>query len=368
MRKLLAPILALAIAGCGASPLSLKATADAKAKAKQVQAGPLSLFKLPDDGTTPIIAAIDAAKTSIDFKIYMVTLSGPAKDVVDALIRAAGRGVQVRTLIEAFPYSPLGAPKPGGVNVDAVKALMAGGVKVMYSRPEFKYTHEKSLVIDSNVTFIMTLNITKSSFTANREFGVISRRPIDVETVKGVFLADWVGETPRVPINPNIVISPNNSRPQIMGLIAGAQKSLVFESNSLMDPAIVALAGARAKAGVDVQVELAASREINGNDKVAKLLQDAGLTKIRFLGAPYIHAKVVIADGQKAYVGSENLTSNSLDNNREMGILLDDPTMVGELLKTAAADWEIGKPPSQPAALEPAKGQPLSRLFAFEDF
>ena len=36
----------------------------------------------------------------------------------------------------------------------------------------------------------------------------------------------------------------------------------------------------------------------------------------------YIHAKAVISDGNKAFVGSENLSYESLDMNRELGILL----------------------------------------------
>ena len=39
--------------------------------------------------------------------------------------------------------------------------------------------------------------------------------------------------------------------------------------------------------------------------------------------APYLHAKIMLRDDGKIFLGSENFTTNSLDNNREMGILLE---------------------------------------------
>ena len=54
------------------------------------------------------------------------------------------------------------------------------------------------------------------------------------------------------------------------------------------------------------------------------------------------------ADGARAFVGSENLTANSLNNNREVGILLDDAILVGKLASTAAQDW-VPAPAAAPA-------------------
>ena len=37
--------------------------------------------------------------------------------------------------------------------------------------------------------------------------------------------------------------------------------------------------------------------------------------------SPYIHAKLIIADS-KAFIGSQNFSTSSLDTNREVGIFL----------------------------------------------
>lgn len=43
--------------------------------------------------------------------------------------------------------------------------------------------------------------------------------------------------------------------------------------------------------------------------------------QIRFLKKP-LHAKAILIDKQKAFIGSFNFTKNALENNREMGIFL----------------------------------------------
>lgn len=354
MRAIAALLLALVVAGCGAPAPTPRPGTELKALSVRSSSGQLELFKQPEAGVRPLIDVIDGAKRSIDLKIYMMSMSGPAGEVVSALQRAARRGVAVRVMAEPFPYLPESTARAGGYNAEAVRALLSAGAKVMYSRPEFRYTHEKSLVVDGETTVVMTMNITKSSFTSNREFGIIDRRPRDVEFVSRLFQADWVGEEPLVPINPNIVVSPSNAREQLAALVAGAQHSLVIESNSLKDPALVALAAMRARGGADVKVLVAASRDKESDYSTWRYLREAGISQIRFLEKPYLHAKLIVADGVKAYVGSENLTTNSLDRNRELGILVDDPAIVGELVRTSAADWLLARslddPRSQPAA------------------
>jgi phosphatidylserine/phosphatidylglycerophosphate/cardiolipin synthase-like enzyme len=61
-----------------------------------------------------------------------------------------------------------------------------------------------------------------------------------------------------------------------------------------------------------------------------------------------MHAKTIIADSARAYVGSENLTANSLDHNREMGILLTDKALVETIERTALADWAAHLQPQAP--------------------
>jgi phosphatidylserine/phosphatidylglycerophosphate/cardiolipin synthase-like enzyme len=65
--------------------------------------------------------------------------------------------------------------------------------------------------------------------------------------------------------------------------------------------------------------------------------------QVRLVKTPYIHAKLIVADGARAFVGSQNLSTASLDSNRELGILISDPAILQVLAETFAQDWNIGK-------------------------
>jgi phosphatidylserine/phosphatidylglycerophosphate/cardiolipin synthase-like enzyme len=60
----------------------------------------------------------------------------------------------------------------------------------------------------------------------------------------------------------------------------------------------------------------------------------------------YIHAKMALADygtpNAQAYIGSENFSCTSLNENRECGIIVTEPPILDRLNTTYASDW--GKP------------------------
>jgi len=53
----------------------------------------------------------------------------------------------------------------------------------------------------------------------------------------------------------------------------------------------------------------------------------------------YIHAKAIVVDGRRAFVGSQNLSAASLDDNRELGIIVADGGVIGTLEDTFREDW-----------------------------
>lgn len=55
-----------------------------------------------------------------------------------------------------------------------------------------------------------------------------------------------------------------------------------------------------------------------------------------------IHAKAIVADGTRAFVGWENLSGGSLGYNRELGVLFSDPAQVAKVSSTIASDFAGG--------------------------
>lgn len=347
LHQLLALGLAIAaLAGCGTPSLVGSGTAS-NVQGLAHGDGSMAILVMPDMGVQPILDAIHGAKKTIRLETYMFTNHDLSARLIQALIERAHAGVDVQVILEANPYSPANAADPANTaanaNQETMQALIAGGVRVKRSSPKFKYTHEKAMVIDGAVAYIMTLNFTNSAFTTNREYAVVDRSSSDINEVLRIFQADW-NETVYTPQDPDIVVSPDNSRAQLLKLVDSAKKSLWVQTEYCTDPEMANHLGARVKAGVDVKVMLSfqPKDETTGydtNTDELKLLNGVGVTQVHFVQSPKMHAKSMVVDDAKAFVGSENLTTNSLNGNREVGVLIRDLPVIGTILRTAKADW-----------------------------
>lgn len=332
----------LSLAGCRS-----KATPTPQAGSLPVYQGALELLAQPDAGRAPIMQAIDGARDSIRLKIYLITDDA----VVEALGRAVQRGVDVRVLIEEQPYGG------GETNALAAQALRDAGVDVRARPGVFVYSHEKSLVVDDRRAYIMTHNLTNSSFNRNREYLAIVEDPAVVAEVTQVFDADWERVAPDLSQS-LLVWSPVNSRARLAALLDSAQVSLEVEHTSLIDADLIGRLAAAAQRGVRVRVITPAILDPSEMEFEPISQLDAAGAAVRFLDDPYVHAKAIIVDGQTAMIGSQNLTANSLENNRELGIVFDDPAAVNRLARTFLVDWNNAQPwgGPQPTATLPASG------------
>lgn len=303
--------------------------------------GALALFLQPDDGRAPVLDAFNNAQASIDLMIYLLT----DREVIAALKNAVLRGVAVRVLLEPVPC----CAESNTMQRAIYSELQEARVQVQWSNPAFRLTHAKMAVIDGTAALIMTQNLTKSAFTANREASIIDRDPADVNALQSLFDADWARGT-YTPTNPNLVIANANARAKLLALINGATKTLMIESEEMQDTAIVDALLAAQKRGVTVRYVGTAPRIVtNGpaqpdNNAPARKRLVAGGVGVRVLAAPYVHTKTVVADGQVAFVGSENFTAASLDTNREIGLLTTDGTVMGRLTGVFTKDWAAAKP------------------------
>lgn len=107
---------------------------------------------------------------------------------------------------------------------------------------------------------------------------------------------------------------------------------------------------AAAKHGVQVQLVLptpatdGSSADGSSADQianVARLVQ--GRVHVRYITTPYMHAKLILVDGTLAFTGSENFSANSLDANREVGLVIADPTALATFNTTFAQDWLLSR-------------------------
>jgi len=359
------------LTGCGESDAGLPAATSAPRAPAIVPAPAVTLPRLgpgvhpvdlivePDDRVSPLSRAIRDANTSVRLEMYELT--NPT--LVRALEYAHASGVDVRVILEPHPY---GASST--INQTAYDNLMAADIPVRWSSPRYLLTHQKSMVVDNAVAYVMTTkgppgnkginyppvssvdsaknwdvypltppNFTRAAFKANREFDVVDRNPRDVASVAAVFEADWTGRayTPR---DPNLPLSPLDARPMLTALVGSARHTLDVYAEELQDPAMEAALAAAARRGARVRLILPAPKGVDRDAAGIAAITRAGARVYR-AGGLYIHAKAIVVDGRRAFVGSQNLSPASLDHNRELGVIINDRDAIATLEQTFASDW-----------------------------
>lgn len=299
----------------------------------------VSVFVEPNAGESPIVDAIDGAKKSVWVEMYILS----DKKVVSALEETANRGIDVRVMLEPHP---VGTSAP----TSTMDKLRAAGAQVEDSDPAFALTHEKGMIIDGTTAYIMTSNFSRAalggygssskySSSDNREYDIIDTNSGDVQAVSAIFNADWNRSTAQFN-DPNLVVSPVNSRNDFLAFINSAHHTLIIEAEEMQDSAIEQALVNTAHRGVQIEVILPSSG--TGNDQGIQTIKQGGV-QVKEDAQLYMHAKMMVADGHEAFVGSENISAESLDHNRELGILISDASVISTLQQTFQQDWEVSQ-------------------------
>ena len=290
------------------------------------RANPIEVAATPEAGETPYLNALGAATHSISVEIYEMGYGG----ILTLLEQKAQAGVNVRIILDHAQVS---------VNQKYYDALAAAGAHVQWSSPTFTYTHAKFFVVDNQVAVFSTGNFSKTySIDLERNFVSTDRDPADVADLIALFEADWAGQTPQLSCT-RMILSPINSRTRILDLINGAETSLTIESMQFADPSVRDAVKGRIMAGVQTRVMIADTGFVSANAAAATYLKALGVTP---KWIPHLHTKVIVVDGTRAYVGSENLSSTSLDHNREVGAIVIDASSITPLTDTFEKDWAAG--------------------------
>lgn len=303
----------------------------------------------PDAGRAPILSAIKNAHQSVDLVIYGLT----DNDSIDALIQAKKAGKNVQILLEPHPY------KAAGENENAFRSFHAANIPLQTVNQDMKLTHQKTLLIDHQQAIIMTFNLTHSSFKNERNFALVIDDPAMLQEIYRVYTADAQNKNITVN-NPNLIWSPNNSREKIAAFIQSAHSELKIYAQDISDYQTIGLLAKAARAGKSV--EILTSSHSDRTNKKFEYLRRAGVT-IHFSKNYFIHAKVIIADQKRAIIGSINLTRPSINDNRELAIITQDPQVIKSLLATFKSDWQEM---ATTAKTDKQTTQHLARLFLRE--
>nr|WP_307795560.1 putative Ig domain-containing protein [Actinacidiphila acididurans] len=142
--------------------------------------------------------------------------------------------------------------------------------------------------------------------------------------------------------------SPTDSQSRLLSLVNGAQHSLDVEEEEFGDTALVNAIVADAQRGVAVRV--VAENESNSYTTQLNQVTAAGGKVKTYTSSTgyYIHAKAIVADYgtaiAKVFAGSENFSDNSLNHNRELGLIISDSGVIGGIESAFDADFGSSAP------------------------
>jgi cardiolipin synthase A/B len=310
-----------------------------------------------------IIADIDSATHHVHVLFYIYCDDATGSTVTDAIVRAAGRGVQCRMLLDAVGAKDgLGrlTPRLRAAGID-VRAMLPVGV---FQRNTGRFdlrNHRKIVAVDGRVAYTGSQNIVDATFVPgypNEELMARVTGPV-VAQLEAVFLTDWFLESDQrleisqyaldmKPAGESVAqVQPSgpgypaeNTRDLFISLMYAARKSVVITTPYFIpdEPFLQAL---RAAATRGVHVDLVVSKHANqpfsqfAQRSYYEELLAAGV-KIHLYRPRFLHAKHLSVDDQVVVLGTTNIDIRSFALNAEVSLVVFDPAVTADLARIQA--------------------------------
>lgn len=263
----------------------------------------------------PIVTAIRRARKHIDIFIFR----SDRAEIERALVQAVQRGVTVRALIAH-------TNRGGEARLRKLEQrLLASGVLVSRTADDLARYHAKYMIADS-VLHLFGFNFTKLDIDRSRSFAISTRDGRTVQEATRLFESDVLRQS-YTPGASNLVISPDNARQTLAAFLRGARRELAIYDAKVNDPAMIKLLRDRAANGVTVRVLGHVKGKAGGIDARAPGLR--------------MHVRAIVRDGTRAFVGSQSLRKEELDERREVGLIITNPTVARKILQVFEGDWAL---------------------------
>lgn len=319
----------------------------------------LTLYSDTQEVLQAIAADVDRAESSVLMAFYIWHEGGTADAVVEAVIRAARRGVRCRLLIDQLGARPWWRGKqPRRLEEEGVElqqALPVGLLRGFVTRNDLRL-HRKILTIDGRIGWTGSMNLVDPRFFKQdagvgewidamvrvegnavlvlgatligdwqRETGEDIRRLIesaDLSRARGVGQAD----VQVIPSGPGE--SSDALLQMLLGLINGARRELILTTPYFV-PDDAMLRALRGAAGRGAEVDLIVPARVDSmlvryaSRSYYDDLMDAGV-RIRPFRGGLLHTKSITVDGEMSMIGTANLDMRSLWLNYEISMFVYD--------------------------------------------
>ncbi len=311
---------------------------------------------------------IDQAQKSVLMEFYIWNEGGDADEVLEALIRAAQRGVSCRVLIDALGARPWWKgdqpAKLRDAGVKLVDALPVSLFRTFIGRADLRL-HRKIAVIDSQFAWTGSMNMVDPRYF-KQTAGVgewidamVRLQGMVVIPLVVTLVGDWAMETGEAvmdllpdsnlqnvsPVgNADIQVIPSGPGTgnegllqMLLGLIYTARETLVLTTPYLV-PDESLLKALRGAAGRGVEVSIIVPEKVDSfftryaSRSYFDYLLDAGIDVYQYQGG-LLHTKSILVDDHVSMFGTANFDMRSLWLNYELSLFIYDQGFADQLFR-----------------------------------
>ncbi len=214
--------------------------------------------------------------------------------------------------------------------------------------------HAKVYIIDDHILLLTGMNIANEYHESWHDYLVELHGSRFVQQYLTRRSGDVASEQVRLVMNTEVRME---IRPVVSELLQTAKRSIVIEQSYLSDPKVIQSLIQRSLDGVMVSIILPTQTDIHQNSNmksITRLITEGSPKHMQILLYPrMIHGKIILIDHRRAFLGSANLISSSLDTMGEVNVLLEkrESAAFMKLEDAIKDDIEICRPLHSPPAL-----------------
>jgi cardiolipin synthase len=321
----------------------------------------VDLLRNGDETYPPMIEAIDGARRSIALASYIFRDDPVGRKIIEALIRAHERGVQVRVLIDGVGGGYFSAPAWRRLKAGGVPAALFLHTFVPWRMPFLNLrNHRKILCVDGRVGFTGGINIGKENMRdsdperAVRDTHFRFEGPIVAQFVEA-FAEDWFFTTgeemdgdawfPQLKAAGDVSARAVTSGPDedyekielvVLHAIACARRSIrILTPYFLPHDGLITALELAAMRGVQVDIILPSQTDLPVVDWARRAqirpLIDASGCQVFLTPPPFEHSKLMVIDEAWAMVGSANWDARSFRLNFELNVEVREVELVRQI-------------------------------------
>lgn len=313
--------------------------------------------------------AVNKSKKYVNFEFYITSYDKTSAPLIDALVNAHKRGVEVKILLDhigSLQYpdykKTIKLFDKEGLNWQLM--LPVQPLKGKFQRPDLR-NHRKILICDGLVGFTGSQNIIDSSYNKKKNIKkgiywkelMVRVQGLVVTELNALFAADWYAETDKNILPSTIVdaekvsdmgnvdcqvipsgpgFDSENNLKLFNSLIYNAQEQIIISSPYFVpDESMLMSLTTAAERGVRVELFVSEVGDqflvYHAQRSYYETLLRAGIKVYMYKSPAVLHAKHMTIDNDVAVVGSSNMDIRSFGLNFEVSVLFYDVNFVKKM-------------------------------------